>query len=120
MIVFAMVAIGILVVALALAFALRRVTLDEAKTEARLREPGTHALAYAVPDGQDPAVLVGALSQAGFTAAAELEQGREMLLVECRHDEDRAKVRDIIEHVTRAGFDGPEMRVEHVSFEDER
>lgn len=120
MIVFAMVAIGVLVVVLALAFALRRVTLDEARTEAHLREPETHALRYVVPNGQDPGVLVGALAQAGFTAAAELEQGREVLLVECRHEEDRAKVRDIIEHVTRAGFDGPEMHVGHVSFEDER
>ncbi len=120
MIVFAMVAIGILVVALALAFALRRVTLDEAKTEAHLREPATHALQYVVPDGQDPAVLVGALTQAGFISAAELEQGREVLLVECPHEDDRAKVRSIIEHVSRAGFDGPEMHVGHVSFEDER
>lgn len=122
MIVFAMVAIGVLALVLVLALALRRVTLDEAKTEAHMRDPHTHALAYAVPDGQDPAVLVSALSQAGFKSAAELERGSEVLLVECPHPEDRAKVRSIIEHVHRTSFEGSggELQVAHVSFEDER
>ena len=120
MIVFAMVVIGVLVVLLGLALALRRVTLDEGKTEERLRRPEAHSLTYAVPDGQDPAVLVGALAGEGFTAVAELEGGAEMLLVECPRPEDRAKVRSIIEQVTRTGFDGAEMHVAHVSFEDER
>jgi hypothetical protein len=120
MIVFAMIAIGVLVVMLVLAFALRRVTLDEGKTEERLKRPESHALTYAVPEGQDPAVLTAALAREGFTSVAELEGGVEMLLVECRHESDRATVRSIIEHVSRTGFDGAEMHVEHVSFEDER
>lgn len=119
MIVFGMLFVGVLVVGAVVALILRRATLDEAKTEARLREPGAHKVTYAVPTGQDPAVLVAALSRAGFTSVGDLEHGAELLLVECE-PEDRAQVRDVLEHVSRTGFDGAPMRVGHVTFEDER
>jgi hypothetical protein len=119
MIVFAMLIVAVLVVGLVVALGLRRWTLDEAKVETRLHEPTTHKLVYAVPAGQDPAVLIAALTRAGFVAVSDFEGGNERLLVECGEVE-RARVREIIEHVDRAGFDGPEMHVAHVTFEDER
>ncbi|HLN79177.1 MAG TPA: hypothetical protein VK204_19185 [Nocardioidaceae bacterium] len=120
MIVFGMLLVGVVVLSVALMLALRRWTLDEARTETRLHQPGAHTVVYAVPNGQDPAILMAALSREGFTAVSDTEGGQERLLVECPDEHDRAQVRSIIEHVDRAGFDGPEMHVSHVSFEDER
>lgn len=120
MIVMGMLAVGLLVVGVLVMLALRRVTLDEARSENRLREPGTHKLAYVVPNGQDPAILMAALARGGFKSVSDMEGGVERLLVACPDEHDRAKVRSIIEHVDRAGFAGPEMHVGHVSFEDER
>jgi hypothetical protein len=51
---------------------------------------------------------------------ADLEGGKEVLLVENLHEGDRARVRDIIEHVNSTGLAGAPMQVGHVSFEDER
>jgi hypothetical protein len=119
MIVIAMLVIAFLVVGTIVAFALRRWTLDEARTEARLHEPGAHTVIYDVPPGQDPAVLLGALSRAGYIAVSDTERGVERVLVDCPHEQDRDKVRDIIEHVHRTSFEGAEIDVAHVSFEDE-
>lgn len=118
MIVIAMLLVGLLVLGLVAMLALRRWTLDEARTEKRLSLPATHKVVYDVPAGQDAAVLAAALAHAGFTARASMEQGIEKLVVECEPS-DRAAVRDVIEHVDRAGFDGPKMHVAHVAFEDE-
>lgn len=110
--------IGFLLVFAVIMLALRRTTLDEAAVEARLRQSDTHTLAYAVPDGQDPAVLRAALAREGYASMGDMEGGAELLIVAC-DEEDRAKVRSIIEHVDRAGFDGPAMHVGHVIFRDE-
>jgi hypothetical protein len=117
------VAMGILflvfVVALvAVAMGLRRWTLDEARTEARLHSPETHTVAYAVPEGQDPVFVMAALKHAGFTVVEDLSEGQERLLVQCA-ESDRGRVREVIEHVHRTAYDGAEV-AEHVSFEDER
>lgn len=119
MIVLGMLLVGALVLGLVVALALRNATLDEARTEARLRDPGTHKVSYVVPNGQDVAVLVAALAQEGFTSVGDLEGGTELLLVECEPQE-RTQVRGIIEHVSRTGFDGAPMQVGPVAFEDER
>ncbi len=120
MVVFALLLIGVLAVGAFLALGLRSWTLAESRTEARLRRPGAPTLTYTVPPGQDPAVLMAALRHAGYTSVTDLKGGGELLVVECPDEHDRADVRSIIEHVDRAGFDGPEMHVAHVAFEDER
>ena len=120
MIVIAMLAVAFLVVGVIVAFALRRWTLDEARVEARMHEPGAHTVIYDVPVGQDPAVLLAALDRAGFTAVSDMERGVERVLVDCPTEDTRDKVRSVIEHVHRTGFEGAEMQVGHVSFEDER
>lgn len=119
MIIGAMLLVGFLALGVVIMLALRTVTFDEARTEARVHQPGTYTLSYAVPEGQDPAVLMAALARAGYTSVPDTEGGAERLLIECP-SQARAQVRSIIEHVGSAGFDGPEMHVGHVSFEDER
>lgn len=99
---------------------LRRWMQEEIRVEAVLREPDAHPLVYAVPDGQDPTILVSALRRAGFTAMGDMEGGVERLLVACPDEEDRDRVRSTIEHVTSTGFDGVEMHVGPVRFQDER
>ena len=98
---------------------LRRWELDEVKVETRLRAPESHKVVYVVPEGQDPAVLRAALSRAGFVTIMDQSGGAERLVVECE-PQDRSHVEQIIEHVERTGFEGAEMHVAHVSFEDER
>lgn len=110
--------IGFIVLGVVIALALRSWTLDEAKIEKRLRSPEVHTVAYVVPEGQDVAVLMAAVKRAGFESITNIEGGTERLLVACE-EHDRAKVRSILEHVHRTGFDGT-LYVDHVSFDDER
>jgi hypothetical protein len=110
--------VGVVVVAVVLMLALRSWMLDEAQTEAGVRSPKAHRVAYVVPVGQDPAVLRAALTHAGFTTALDTERGDERLLVAC-DEQARVQVRSIIEHVDRAGADGPDLQVGRVTFEDE-
>ena len=109
---------GVLVLLFVFLRDLRRVTFDGARTEAELRGSASH-LTYRVPEGQDPAVLSAALARAGFRSVGVLHKGVEELLVDCADPADRARVRGIIEHVTRTGFDGAEMHVAHARFDDE-
>ena len=45
-------------------------------------EDSSSTLHYRVPDGQDPAVLTAALSQAGYLAESHLVEGHNELLIE--------------------------------------
>lgn len=96
---------------------LRRWELEEVKVETRLRAPEAHKVVYVVPEGQDPAVLRAALTGAGFVTVMDESGGAERLLVECE-PQDRARVQQIIEHVERTGFEGVELHVSHVRFEN--
>ncbi|QNN54092.1 hypothetical protein [Nocardioides mesophilus] len=98
---------------------LRRVTLEEAGREAELGGPGAHTVAYAVPLGQDAAVPMAALAHAGFHSVTATRSGMELLLIECRDEAERARVRAIIEKTGWTRYDGAEMHPAHVSFEDE-
>ena len=108
----------VLVVLLLLLMTFRRWTLDEAKTEARLRSPDSHRLVYAIPDGQDPTSLMAALTSAGFVSVIDTQAGVERLLVECE-ERDRTRVRRTIEQADGSGPERAEMPARHVSFEDE-
>jgi hypothetical protein len=107
-----------LVVGLLVMLGLRSWTLDEVRTEDRLHRPGAHTVGYVLPVGQDPTPLVAALSRAGFTARADMEGGRERLVVECEQQQ-RSQVREIIAgaEARLAGAGAPAVAV---SFEDER
>jgi len=108
----------LLLVLFVLLLTFRRWTLDEARTEARLLSPDSHRVVYAVPDGQDPTVLMAALTGAGFVSVADTKAGVERLLVECE-EKDRARVREVIARVNRDRSEGREVQVPPVSFEDD-
>ena len=113
-----MLLVGFLAVGLVFMFALRSWTLAQARTEARLRSPDTPTVTYAVPHGQDPALIMTALTHEGFVSEPDIAGGVERLLIECA-ESDRARVRHVIEQVTRPGFDGAAMRADRVGFADE-
>ena len=97
-----------------LVLTLRRWGRGEEQVEERLRAPQTHKVSYLVPEGEDPAVLRGALARAGFVTAMDTS-GDERLFVECEETE-RHRVREVIEEVER----GSSSTAARVLFEDER
>jgi hypothetical protein len=101
----------------ALILGARRWGMQEAEVDARLHSPRAHTVAYVVPEGQDPALVRVALSHAGFVTVLD-RGGDQRLLVECEESR-RDQVRSVIEHVDHGGFEGPELHVGHVRFEDE-
>ena len=93
---FGILLIGVVVVGVGVALALRSIVFTEARLEAQLHEPGAHALEFEVPVGADPAVARAALQHAGFAAQAELHQGKEILVVGCPEEGDQRTVRQIL------------------------
>lgn len=117
-VVLAMLLVGLVVAGVVVSMGLRTWTLDRARTEARLLSPDTHTVGYVVPPGQDPAVLMAAVAGTGHTAMVDTSGGTERLIVEC-DDHVRGEVRRALESVHSTGWDGSDMRVEHVVFDDE-
>ncbi len=78
---------------------------DETGKEALLHAPDAHTVSYVVPEGEDPALVMAALTHAGFRSVEDVTGRRERVLVECE-EEDRDRVRDVIEHVRHRRFDG--------------
>lgn len=107
-------------IGLVLALGLRRLVFDLEETDRKLHQPDARIVAYAVPEGQDPAVLTAALEQAGYLAATEEQWGRTHLLVACPEEPDRSVIRSVIEGVHTTSFDGVAVDVGHVHFDDER
>ena len=86
------------------------------------RQGGQH-LRYRVPTGQDPAVVVAALTKAGFTAeAVPVPEGHDVVvsLAEDR-ERDRSRVRDAIAQadVSAIGGEGTSYELPPVRFLDE-
>jgi hypothetical protein len=119
MILFAVLLLSVLAVGGMLAFALRRITFDEVRTERERERDGAHRVSYVVPPGEDAALVVAALARAGYRAVGAFDQGVERVLVRCEADQ-RADVRRVLEHAEQARSADPEMYVGHVRFEDER
>lgn len=87
--------------------------------EARLHDPETPTVAYAIPNGVDPVVVRTALSMEGFTCVPDQVDGEECLLIECE-PEDRERVRQAIAGVHMTTYDGKALDTDHVVFQDER
>lgn len=115
----AIVVVVVVVLGVLIPMTLRSWVSAESRTDARLHDPRTHTVAYAVPNGVDPVVLRAALTHAGFTSAVERVGDVECLLVECDESE-RTRVRSVIEAVHVREYDGSDLAVGHVVFEDER
>jgi hypothetical protein len=108
-----------LVLGIAIPLLLRSWGKEESRVEARLHDPDVHTVAFAVPDGMDPAVFRMTLTRAGFTSGIDRVGDLECLIVECS-ESDRARVRSVIEAVHLSGYDGSDVALGHVVFEDER
>ena len=110
----------LLVVTIAVAGGLRRFVRDESEVAQRLRAPTTPTISYAVPNGVDPADLRTALLRAGFSSTTMSSAGtRECLVIGCS-ESDRARVRAVIESVHETAYDGSDLVLRPVVFEDER
>ena len=109
----------VLVVTIAVAGGLRRLVRDESEVERRLQAPETPTISYAVPNGVDPADLRTALLIAGFSSAMSTARTSECLVIGCSAG-DRARVRDVIERVHETAYDGSDLVLRPVVFEDER
>ena len=82
----------------------------------------TPTLDYRVPEGQDPAAVMAALSHEGYDAALD-PRDMQVLRVHCPAgpDRDRARVRSIIEQVPATGIDGNvPVETHRIHFVDER
>jgi hypothetical protein len=82
--------------------------------------PDRDVLRYAVPEGQDPAPLVAALTGSGYPADLEDDVHRRTVVVTCPQGvvHDRGDVRALLERVTTTLQDGAPVGAE-VRFEDE-
>jgi hypothetical protein len=115
-----LVIIGALVVGVvAINVYLRSWVRTESRIEAHMRDPRTHSVAYAVPNGVDPALIRFELSRAGFDAASTRVGDMECLRIECEHEEQE-RVRSTIQRVPMTGYDGCALKLDPVVFEDER
>ncbi|HEX6517289.1 MAG TPA: hypothetical protein VF049_17120 [Nocardioidaceae bacterium] len=85
-------------------------------------DPRSEQLRYPVPDGQDPAVLLSALGQAGYKAAADTVEGKPYVVVECPagRERERAHVRQAIRDAGSTSMEGPAFEPREVTFDDER
>ena len=91
----------------------------ESRTEAHMRDPHTHTVAYAIPNGVDPVLVKVELSRAGFNTGIGRVDGRECLHIECERQQ-RERVRGLIEGLHLSAYDGDALKIGHVVFEDER
>lgn len=107
------------VLGVAIPLFLRSWGAEESRTEARLHDPHTHTVAYAIPNGVDPVVIRVALTKAGFAAVTDHVGDVECLRVEC-DESDRTRLRSVVEAVHMSEYDGTELTPGHVVFEDER
>jgi len=80
------------------------------------------ALRYRVPTGQDPAAVVAALTQEGYSAIRDTRAADADILVLCPAgvDRERAHVRSVIAHVAAEDMEGHPMPEHEVLFVDEQ
>ncbi len=111
--------VAVVVGSIAISIYLRGWVRDESRREAHLRDPHTHTVDYAIPNGVDPVAPLTALAQAGFTAGVDRVGMVECIRVEC-HESQRDEVRRVLEGIQMNAYDGSPMQGGHVVFEDER
>ena len=107
----------VMLVVFVLVMSIRSASLEEERTWTRLHDPESRTVAYAVPDGVDPAVILTALQTAGFTGVVDPTGTTEHVVVACE-EADRRRLRSVIEAAS-THYDGSALR-ERVVFEDER
>lgn len=86
--------VGIVLATVAVLTVLRSFGQDVNRLEDELHEPGVRTLKYPVPPGRDPVDLMVAVKRAGYRG---IEERPGLLLVECPHEDDAAKVRALLD-----------------------
>ena len=97
---------------------LRSWVREESRREAHLRDPDTHTVAYAIPNGVDPARILSALARTGLTSGVDRVDMVECVRIEC-NDSQREQVRGVLEGIPMNAYDGSQLQARHVVFEDE-
>ena len=92
---------------------------EESRREEHLRDPRTHTVAYAIPNGMDPVTLETALALAGFGSGHDRVGMTDCIRIEC-DETQRDRVRGVLEDVSMTTYDGSLLPAGHVVFEDER
>ena len=113
--------LAVLAIVACVFWALKQRVAGQADKEESVASPRTETLEYVVPPGQDPAVLVAALSKDGYTAVAD-SSAQPMLRIDVPQgrDRERAHVRAIISNVRGTSFEGGSVDTGEARFEDER
>jgi hypothetical protein len=98
---------------------LRRWVREESRREAHLRDPNTHTVAYAIPNGVDPVTVESALARAGLTSGVDRVDMVECVRIECSESQ-REQVRGVLEGMPLSAYDGSRVQARQVVFQDER
>jgi hypothetical protein len=113
------ISVGLLVLAVLVLVLARSGSQEYDATRRQLHEHPADTLAYDVPNGQDPADVIVALTHAGYTAVEDSTAHR--VLVWCPHGRpvDRPRVRSVIEQVCASGPIRDDVHAAQVRFVDE-
>ena len=98
---------------------LRNAVREESRREQHLRDPSTHTVAYAIPNGVDPVTVQSGLARAGLTSGVDRVGMVECVRIEC-NDSQRERARGVLEGIRMNAYDGSQFQAGHVVFEDER
>ena len=104
---------------IAISLFLRAWVREESRREAHLKDPRTHTIAYAIPNGMDPVTLETALALEGFNSGHDRVGMADCVRVDC-DESQRDRVRRVLEGVSMTAYDGSLLPAGHVVFEDER
>ena len=114
--------IGVVALIWIVLYVVREQVSARQRVDEALHADETPTLEYAVPTGQDPAVILAALERAGYTATADPHHAYQRVLIACPDglDRQRARVRSVIESASvTAPQDGVPIEAD-VQFVDER
>jgi hypothetical protein len=92
---------------------------EESRREALHKDPDTHTVAYAIPNGVDPVTIESGLARAGLTSWVDRVGMVKCVRIEC-NESQREQVRSVLEGIPMDVFDGSQLQTRHVVFEDER
>jgi hypothetical protein len=98
--------LGLLVILVAVVIAVAATARGANRRKEAITDPGVETLRYAVPTGQDPAVLTTVLGREGYEATAEPAPHGHDLLVACPPGQ-RDRIRKVIAGTDAASMEGP-------------
>jgi hypothetical protein len=113
--------VGIIILVIIGFFVFLRTSVSVAKRADTAEDSGVESLYYVVPTGQDPVVLVSAMTEAGYDASADTKEGAIHLVVNtpAGRDRERPKVRQIIASASKTSLEGPPFEPGRIVFTDE-